>query len=105
VKTLNIPKIKFDKELSIDDAIDHMKKDNKDFTNNALTAAIIFGIENDMLKVPFMELLIGKKETLYTVKSHRDTWVRNLNRLSKYFIELEQYEKCGEIKKQLKKLY
>lgn len=58
------------------------------------------GLENDFLIVPVLTVKLENKLE-FNVKCHRNEWDDILEKSLNFFIELEEYELCQEIKKLL----
>jgi hypothetical protein len=59
--------------------------------------AIEFGINNNLVKIQVFK--IDYKGTLYNFTFHRNNWDAVLNITMKFYIKVEDYEKCTTIKK------
>lgn len=77
--------------------IDLISKDRK-FNDECLTA-IKFGLENDLIVVPV--LIIETENRNFELKYHREQWNKVLTKCMDYYISVEEYEICSEIKKLL----
>ena len=99
---MTVEKIRFSCD-TVEEAIEKMY-DQKDYLYNKIVENLTYGYENDILKMPMMEVLVNSKPNYFTIISHRDKWISLLNKAMTYFIHMENYEKCDSIKKLITKI-
>jgi len=98
---MKVTKLKIDTKHDIKNFFNILFKNKK--YNDKILNSIIFGINNDLIKVKVFELHMI--ESKVNITYHRNKWDEILNILMKYYIEIEEYEKCTIIKKLLENEY
>jgi hypothetical protein len=93
---MKIPKLNYEEG----DSLEEIFKQNKDIVYNRIFESIKFGVKKNLKEVFVFEL--GSTES-YLNLSIND-WKTSLENCIEYFTEMEDYEKCMECKKIIKKI-
>jgi hypothetical protein len=93
---MEIPKIDYEEG----DSLERIFKQHKNIVYNRIFDSIKFGIKNKLKEVVVFELGDTEKYLDLTI----DNWENSLNNCLKYFVEIEDYEKCLECQEMIKKM-
>lgn len=94
---MKVPVYTFDDVRDFDVALERINL-MKEMLNNRLLDAIRYGIKNHFIMVRLFEIKL-KDNRKFSIRCPRDEWKESLTNMLRYFEEVEEYEKCAEIKK------
>lgn len=94
-------KIKLDKYEDLSSFL----KDEKNYFFEVIINAIKKGWKNKLDKVTVAEFLISESETTIIIDMERDDWEESLYLALYHYEEMEEYEKCIDLKGLIKNIY
>lgn len=79
-----------------DKALNEIYKNKNQFYTKYVDS-IRYGIEHNIVNIRIFEIVLENGEE-FDVSCHRNNWNEALKECMDYFISIEDYEKCSEIK-------
>lgn len=93
-------------ELIINNEKDELTilEDNKTNIHLKMVSAVEKSFINDITSISIMKIINNYRGYTMVLKIERNNWVESLEKSLKYFADIEDYNKCQEIKILIKKI-